>query len=138
MAEVLVCARTLRSHADPVKDRSGSYKIGMPVLAMSDGHVWGNLERLPDFVIIKVPGISTATLDKYFDVWLNPDDTPLQRRRWRVRLADMPAAARQKLATDGELTIKAGSYSGPFDYTWTQVKSFFRNDETGLDETVDI
>jgi len=110
----------------------------MPVLAMSDGHVWGNLERLPDFVIIKVPGISTATLDKYFDVWLNPDDTPLQRRRWRVRLADMPAAARQKLATDGELTIKAGSYSGPFDYTWTQVKSFFRNDETGLDETVDI
>ena len=138
MAEILVCARTLRSHADPVKDRSGSYKRGMPVVVMPDGHEWGRLETLPDFVKIKVPGISVDKVQKYIEEWTTGEFDVLQRRRWRVRVEDMPAAALNKLGTTGELIIRAGGYTGTFDYTWQQVKTFFRNEETGLDDTVDI
>jgi hypothetical protein len=36
------------------------------------------------------------------------------------------------------LTIKVGTYAGTYDYTWTQVKGYFRNQQTGLDETAEI
>jgi len=38
----------------------------------------------------------------------------------------------------GGLTIKAGDYAGDYDYTWTQIKAYFRNLKTGLDETGDL
>lgn len=132
MAEILVKA-VAASNSNPAKD-AFCYKRGMCVIIMPDGHPWGLEERLPKFAVIKVPLVSIAKVQKYIAVW-----PTVQRRRWRIRWADLPLAARNKLQDDGELTIKAKSeYLGAFDYTWNQVKEYFHNDETNLDETEDI
>jgi hypothetical protein len=153
MAEILVKAHD-STHIDPMKDSRACFKRGHPVVVMPDGHQWGTEERLPKFVVLKVPGVPVDRMKKYVSEWTAPqtgDVSPelagvpdsravtLRRRRWRLRWADLPLLARTKLQTVGELTIKASSdYLGPFDYTWDQAKTFFRNDESGLDETMDV
>lgn len=218
-AEILVKA-TDSIHPNPTEDLRGSYKRGYPVVVMPDGHIWGSEERLPKFVVIKIPLISVEKVQKYIqtysdftkipilngDIWIdnNPetgyinwnthtlsyagiqyviesasinkkyiywiggttyqvsDTFPLLsdgqfiiaynigglhrleyhtpptiiRRLWQIRWADLPLAARNKLQTTGQLTIKAtAAYIGTYDYTWTQIKTFMRNLKTGLDET---
>jgi len=128
MCEILVKA-TNATHPDPDIDRRGCYKRGYPVVVMPDGHPWGNEERLPLFVVIKLPGVSVETAQKYIEPWedaLTPGQTYC-RRKWKIKVDDLPASAVQKLATDGELTIKVGTYAGEYDYTWAQVKAFFLN-----------
>jgi hypothetical protein len=126
MAELLVKAT--------VDNTSGRFNRGMPILVKPDAHPWGTLEALPTFVILKFPQISEARVAKYAAAW-----NATTRRRWQVRWSDLPLAARTKLQTEGFLVIKAtDTYAGAFDYTWTQVKAFFRNLETGLDETEDL
>ena len=143
MAQILIKAIDA-THPDATKDRRGCYKRGMPVVVMPDTHTWGREEGLPTFVVIKIPGVPVEKVRKYIEPQL--EDTtdeqgvyPIYRRRlWKIRVADLPLAARNKLANDGELTIKAGTYSGSYDYTWNQVKTYFRNLKTNLDETEDI
>lgn len=141
MAEILVKARDF-VNPDSNKDTIGSFKRGMPVIVMEDGHQWGTEEGLPKFAIIKFPTVSISSVEKY----IRPIYTQVtidgqtiyqltRKRRWRIRWEDLPTAAKNKLADTGQLIIKAGTYSGTFDYTWNQVKSYFRNLETGLDET---
>lgn len=140
MAEILVKAVNA-THSDTDKDRSGCYKRGMPVIIMPDGHSWGGEERLPKFILIKVPGISVDLVKKYVDTQLSdsPDEDgryPIYRRRlWRIRLEDIPVAARNILANTGMLVIKAGKYNGEYDYTWKQIRAYFRNLKTGIDES---
>lgn len=137
MAEILVKAISA-AYSDPVKDQRGCYKRGMPVVVMPDGNPWGNEERLPKFVVIKIPMISVAQVQKYTEPQVENAVTT-RRRLWRIRWANLPLVARTKLETEGELVIKAtAAYTGPFDYTWTQVKSYFLNQLTGLDETADL
>jgi hypothetical protein len=148
MCEILVKAVSV-TNPDPDKDQRGCYKRGYLVLIMPDGHVWGREEGLPKFVVIKLPGVpvDNEKIRKYTEEWkamtgLDPDGGPIietqQRRRWQIRWVDLPQAARNKLASTGELVIKAGSYLGPSDYTWAQIKHYFRNLETGLDEIEDL
>ena len=142
MAEILVKAID-HMHPDPDIDRRGAYKKGMPVVVFEDNHSWGAEECLPKFVLIKIPGVFAATVKKYIKPELSdtPDEEgsfPIYRRRlWIIRWADLPADAKLKLA-DGLLVIKAGNYAGEYDYTWTQIKTYFHNMKTGLDETVDL
>lgn len=138
MAEILIKAvDTINS--DPDKDARGSYKRGMPVVVMPDEHPWGVEERLPKFVVIKIPGISVERVQKYIEIWTDLiTGDPVRRRRWQIRWSDLPAAARNKLQNTGQLVIKAGTYSGTYDYTWTQVKQYFRNLQSGLDELEDL
>lgn len=141
MAELLIKAVD-HTHQDPTKDQSGAYKKGMPVLVQPDGHQWGAKERLPKFAVLKFPGVSEDKLEKY----VFPDtegDTPethrmVRRRLWKLRWNDLPAGAKAKLRDTGALVIKVGGYAGEFDYTWQQVKGFFRNQRTNQDETEDI
>lgn len=140
MAEILVKAVDA-SHSNPDEDRRGCYKRGMPVVVREDGHEWGSMEGLPSFVVIKIPGVPASSVAKYVMVQ-NSDIAdldglfPMYRRRiWQIRWADLPLAARNKLLSTGTLTIKAGTYSGSYDYTWTQIKQYFRNLKTGLDES---
>lgn len=143
MAQILVKAVDA-THADSEKDRRGCYKRGMPVVVMPDSHTWGLEERLPKFVVIKIPGVPVDKVKQYIEP--QREDTPdergqyrtYRRRLWKFRIDDMPAAARNKLMTDGELTIKVGNYSGPYDYTWTQVKIYLRNLKTDTDETSEL
>lgn len=139
MAELLVKAVSV-SHADPVKDRRGCYKRGMPVVVMPDNHPWGLEERLPKFVVIKFPLISVARVQKYIDAQMEADGTtPFRRRMWQIRWLDLPNAVRNKLQNTGQLIIKAtDAYTGTFDNTWAQVKDFFQNLQTGLNETADL
>lgn len=148
MAEILIRAKN-NTHPDPEVDRRGCYKRGMPVVVMPDGHQWGLAERLPDFVVIKLPLVPVESVLKYLepqriqngfeDDGTTPRYEVYRRKLWKIRVNDLPAAALNKLVTDGELTIKANpSYTGEYDYTWAQIKSYFRNLETDTDETADI
>lgn len=128
MAELLVKAVSA-SHADPTKDQRGCYKRGMPVVVMPDDWQWGLEERLPKFVVIKIPTVSVSQVLKYIQ------STSTRRRLYRIRWEDLPQSAQDKLIETGQLTIKAGSYTGPSDYTWAQVRAFFTNEETGVNES---
>jgi hypothetical protein len=137
MAELLVKAVSV-SHADPTKDQRGCYKRGMPVVVMPDGQPWGLEERLPKFVVVKIPLITVAQVQKYIAQQIE-GEVVTRRRLWRIRWGDLPAAAQTILQTTGVLTIKAtAEYTGSFDYTWTQVKGYFLNQLTGLNETADL
>ena len=143
MAEILVMAIN-KTHADPLVDRRGCYKRGYPVVVMPDGHIWGGDERLPKFVVIKVPGVSVDRILKYIQPEL--EDTPdangeyhiYRRRLWVVRWAKLPTKAKNRLQKNGELIVKAGDYAGEYDYTWAQIKNYFRNQKTGLDESDEL
>ena len=140
MAEILIKAISA-AHSDTTKDQRGCYKRGMPVVVMPDGHPWGLEERLPKFAVLKIPLISVAQVEKYIAPQLDLVDPTLitRRRLWRVRWDDLPASDRNTIASTGQLVIKAtAAYTGPFDRTWAQVKSFFRNELTGLNETADL
>jgi hypothetical protein len=53
------------TNPDPDSDRSGCCKRGMCVAMLPDGHTWGNLECLPKFVVIKVPGLTASEVEAY-------------------------------------------------------------------------
>ena len=143
MAQILVKAIDA-THADPVKDRRGCYKRGMPVVVMPDTHTWGLDERPPKFVVLKLPGVPVEKVKKYIEP--EREDTAdadgryqvFLRRLWKFRFDDMPAAALKKLRDKGELTIKVGDYADKYDYTWTQVRSYLRNLKTNTDETASL
>jgi len=141
MAEILVKAVD-HTHPDPQKDQQGAYKRGMAVVVMNDGHAWGREEGLPKFWIIKIPDISKATVEKYIQPDTDdsdPENPVIRRRRlWKLVWEELPQGAKDKLASTGTLTIKAGSYDGAFDYTWAQVKNFFLNTFTNARESADI
>ncbi len=139
MAEILVKAID-STHPDSTIERQGCYKRGMPVAVMPDGHQWGRKEKLPAFVVIKIPGVSPATVQKYIEpeVDAGGDQRIVRKRKWIIRWEALPPIARSRLAAVGELTIKALAYTGRYHYTWQQVKNCFRNQQTLKDETEDI
>lgn len=139
-AEILVKAIDA-THIDPTEDSRGCYKRGYPVTIMDDGHVWGAEENLPKFVVIKIPSVPVEKVHKYIEQLMdttNPGNPIIVKRRlWKIRWDDLPQAVKNKFKT-GVITIKAGTYTGDYDFTWSQVKSYFRNQMTGLDETEDL
>ena len=109
MCELLIKARNAQ-HADPEKDRRGCYKVGHIVVVQNDGHEWGAKEGLPNFVKVKIPGLSADVVRDLIDEQREDDsgnDTGgiFRRRRWRVRVADIPATIRNTLLTTGEVTV---------------------------------
>lgn len=122
----------------------GGYRQYMPVAATEDGVADTCSQTYLRFYLIRVPGVPAERVQKYFAPHLAgvPDESgdipTVARRRWILRAADFPLAARQKFQSQGYVTIKVGDYDGPYDYTWSQVKRFFRDNMTGLDETEDI
>lgn len=128
---------------DPDEDRKGGAKRGMPIDILSDEQCqkWINGEwpkmQMPYFALVYTPGVDKSTVKKYLEEQILNDEL-YRYRKWIVRWDSLPQAAKDKLSTDGYLTIKAGSYSGSYDYTWTQVKSYFRNQETGFDEVFEL
>lgn len=98
MAELLIKA-TSASHADPEKDESGCYKKGDIVGLQSDGHEWGAKEGLPNFIRVKVPGLSVDTILDRAEPWQRSIDyeivsTSLNQDGARFRLfVAVPGAA---------------------------------------------
>ena len=141
MAEFLVKAVD-SIHPDSDKDRSGCYKKGMPVVVMDDNHKWGSDEKLPIFVLVKLPGVDVEKLRKFVDphragVDKNGVPSVYRRRQWQLRWDDLPIELKSKL-DGGSIIIKVGGYSGDYDCTWGQFKSYFYNHVTGMDDAEDI
>ena len=142
MAQILVMAKD-NTHSDPIKDRRGCYKKGYCVVIKPDDHTWGLKEKWPNFVILKIPHVSVEKVKKYtkaHTIDLGDDEIETYRRKlWKIRWDDLPQNAKNILKSNGEMTIKAkASYTGSYDYTWAQIKNYFRNQATGLDETEDL
>jgi hypothetical protein len=145
MAEALLFAAN-NSNPDPTKDRRGSWKRGYLVTVKPDGWSWGREEDPAQtvaprtFVLLKFPGVTVAAVEKYLAP--QPDDAggvllvpaTYRRRLWQLQYSELPAVARNKLATTGILTIAP---SGG-DYTWAQVKGFFMRLDTNARETADL
>lgn len=128
MAELLIKAVDA-THADPEKDVRGCYKRGDIVLAMPDGHEWGAKEGLPTFVIVKVPGLNhtkvQAYLDSAYDYDAELDDAvPVVRRKFRIRVDEIPNAIKRELRDTGSVTVP-----------WTTLRNYLRNKLTDSDET---
>jgi hypothetical protein len=68
MCEIIVKAIDV-THPDPEKDRRGCYKRGYPVAVYPDGTKWGNEERLPKFVIIKIPDATVEEVQHFIQSW---------------------------------------------------------------------
>lgn len=130
MAELLIKAENA-THPDAIKDQRGCYKIGMIVEIRNDGCIYGLSEGLPKFFKIKIPlvPVDHPILLRLTQPQKVVNNTVRRRRCWLKR-ADIPNAAKDKLQETGELIIKANpAYDGPFDYTWTQVKNYFWDDD---------
>lgn len=136
MAEILIKAIDA-SNSDPVQDAK-CYKRGHPVVVMEDGHFWGREEGLPKFVVIKIPGVSIEIARKFIDRVEDDNHNMISRRMWRIDVASMPLAARNKLISTGTLIIAGKNYSGTRDYTWLQIRTYFKNTVTGLSAADDI
>jgi len=129
MAEILIKAKDY-THPDPIKDRIGSYKIGMIVMVTADGYGWGPRESKQvwlaqggaevdwpgKFVIVRIPGVAVSTVleimaEQFEDdnnipqVDEEGDPTVYRRRRWRILVSSIPASIKNTLLADGEVTV---------------------------------
>jgi hypothetical protein len=118
--ELLVKARDA-THADPAKDKM-CWKQGQIVAVKPDGHIWGKEEGLPRFWIIKIPGMPVEKANQFTQRWAE-GGTNYARTLWKFNRADFPLAIRNKLASEGAISI-------PGDATWSQLRNVLRNAKT--------
>ncbi|OHD24869.1 MAG: hypothetical protein A2Y38_16170 [Spirochaetes bacterium GWB1_59_5] len=138
MAQLLIKAVDA-TNPDPDTDRRGCYKSGMIVEVREDTSPRGTLEKWPAFAWITVPGIPADTVRKYMQPELSAlTGEVTRRRRWQIRWSELPVGVRNKFQATGQITIKAGGYLGAYDYTWAQVRGYFRDLQTGIDEANDL
>jgi hypothetical protein len=117
------------------------WKRGQVVAIYEDRPTYGTKEVPPEFYRIRLPGVPVAVAAaKLLRDEINEDGTIVRRRAFRIRVVDMPLAARNKLQSTGELVIKVAAYWDnqsvftTWDYTWANVVGYFRNDKTNTDE----
>jgi hypothetical protein len=126
MAELLVKAIDV-THKNSVKDKAGCYKRGDVVVVMPDAHEWGNEERLPKFMMIKIPDLSVKDARKYIKSEIDDTDPEnkiiITRRLFGVMIDDTPPAIKDSLNNDGEVTVN-----------WSQIKSYVKNKVTEVVE----
>ena len=125
------------------KDRKLN-KRGSPIEIAPLGTDWGPNVRMPTYALLKLP--SAVPLDRvrryleadyvqdgFEDDGTTPRMVLYRKRKWRLLIDNMPLVARQKIVSQGYLSI------GPTgDYTWTQVKNFLLNLRTGVTETEEL
>jgi hypothetical protein len=81
MAEILVRAvdgTCVDPFANPLR--------GMPVVVMEDGHVWGKCECLPEYVVIKVPGVAADVVREYTKTCPWPTVRPVPPKKRKMNL----------------------------------------------------
>lgn len=133
MCEILIKAIDA-THSDSDIDRIGCYKAGMPIIVVDDDFSWGSKECQPLFYVVKIPLINKSKVLKFIVTQVDIDNNIYRKRLWRIRVEDLPSAAKQILIDQGSITIKATNrYIGAYDYTWGQIKRYFRNLETDID-----
>ena len=118
---------------DTNKAARGQSVAGMIIDIGPDGRDWGTDVRQPQYIIIKLPGVTnTALLGKY--IAEDTDGTNIVRcRRWKYQLTNMPAVSR-RIFTNDSITIRA---SGGH-LTWGLFRTNLLDLRTGLVETNDL
>lgn len=123
----------------------GGYAQYMPVQATDDGLADTVTDQgRASFYIMRLPGVDKdhSIIKKLFSInyGIDPPEDALMiaRRRWILRGADLPLAARQKFQQAGMVTVKVGGYSGEYDYTWDQVKNYLRDTLFNVDGPGDL
>ena len=113
MAEFLIKAVDA-TIPDPTKDRAGCYKRGDVVVVMPNGHEWGKEEGPPSFIILKIPGLSVTVARKYLEseYVLGDKNKLARRRRYRLRVDDLPLGVKSELVSAGSVTVN-----------WSEIKS---------------
>jgi hypothetical protein len=95
--------------AIPLK-KQDSYRArsqkGDIIVVMPDGHVWGRVECLPEYIVVKAPGVTLADARQYaeplYDNGAIVEDQKLIRvRKWHVPVAYVDAV----IAAGGVATI---------------------------------
>jgi hypothetical protein len=105
-------------------DRSGCYKRGDPVAVMPDGHVWGRMERLPWFFVVKIPGLGVEAAKKYLGSWdegTGRDRKTLQMRLYRLAVDSLPTNVKNALQSTGVASLTLNAF-----------KSNIVNQQTGV------
>jgi hypothetical protein len=141
MCEMLLFGRN-NSHPDPIKDRRGCYKAGMPVVVFQDGHHWGREEALfqwvsdmrnpaewPNhFILAKFPERDAADLRKFCEVQrttdfgiILPRHEHWRRREWMVDFALLPVKARASILAKREFSLTGNSGWLAFDLSLVRV-----------------
>jgi len=152
MAEILLRGKGAPGSQTVDQTRLSGNVKGQILNVEEDNKDWGRLVTWPQFAWFLVPEISVSKVLKYVAAQFQEDptdgdwtvgnklETIYRYRMWTVRWADMPQSVKDRVqANNGVLTIKATNrYTGAFDYPWSAVKEYFRNLETGQDETEDL
>ena len=101
------------------------YQIGDIVEVFPDGKLSDYATAGGKFYVVRVDGLDYETAKKYQEQW--NDETGerkmIRRRKFRVRAADLPQSVKNALQS-----------TGVYNTTWSAVKSYIRNLETGVDE----
>lgn len=123
----------VRPNLSSEKAARGLYALGDLVDVYDDDKHDGDVVRNPiaaPFVLIRVQGVTKAQVERY----LEPEAEDrlvdgevrrvvLRRRRFRIRLADLPAGVRQTLVRDRY-----------YETTLAALRTFIRNKATNQDE----
>ena len=64
-----MCELLIRAVDGTNPDPVGNPLRGMPVVVQPDGHTWGNCEVPPEYVIIKLPGVSPDAVIEHTRPW---------------------------------------------------------------------
>ena len=115
------------------KAARGLYGLGDLVDVYDDDKHDGDVVRnpiAPPFVLIRVSGVTKAQVERYLEPEVEDRlvdgevrRVVLRRRRFRIRVADLPTRVRQTLARDRY-----------YETTLTALRTFIRNKVTNQDE----
>ena len=134
MALFLIKA-TNQTHTDPVKDQRGCYKRGDIVQVLDDSAHDGDILTnpiMPPFVLVRIVGLSLEKAMKYMeeDAETNIDldsreiKVVTTRRRWKLRLDDVPLAIKNQLINSRYIEV-----------TTRKIRNYIRDKVTDQDET---
>jgi len=114
MAELLVKVSD-NVHKDATKDLRGSYKRGDILEIRDNGFAWGRIIRSRRWYLIKVPDVSADSLREFTLAHNEPALDPLgtlvddlgrtRRRRYHLKLGDLPAGKRGELGDRNGTTL---------------------------------
>ena len=75
-------------HEGQLEDYNARTQIGDIIVVKPDGAIWGKEEKLPKFILVKLPGVSVSEVKKYeeqlLDVTIPHKSKILKRRKHRV------------------------------------------------------
>jgi len=110
-----MCELLVKAQDSTAAESAGKWRAGRIVAVMPDGHEWGDKEGLPDFYLIKVPGVTVDAAKAYLAEW-NHDPA-----------FELTAS---QVSTDSyryKMTSSAVAAGGKGTITLSQVRNFFEN-----------